>query len=396
MMTALGASNLTREELIGRAREMIPTLRERAPECEARGRILESTNRDFHDAGFYRIYQPRRYGGLEADFQLQVDIGAETGQGCGSSTWVLTILASHSWVVGMMDERAQDDVWRDDNEALVANSFPVGGATTKRVKGGYELNGTWTFSSGIDVSTWSCLNVMVPNAGGPPIHHFMMVPKSDIRVIDNWDSNGLRGTGSKDIVLEDVFVPDYRTLNTHKARGGPTPGSAVNPNPLYKIPLFGGFTMGIIPPAIGLALGALDILIKRMTGRVSSTGFKLADSQAVQLRLAEAASEIECARLLMNADCAEFERIAASGEEPTDERRVRYRKNAGYAATLCMRAIDRLLPLVGANGLGFNDPIQRAWRDIHAVSAHFALTWDTQATQYGGVLLGKPPADPKL
>ncbi|MGE5146368.1 MAG: acyl-CoA dehydrogenase, partial [Candidatus Eiseniibacteriota bacterium] len=181
-MAVLGASNLTREELIGRARDMIPVLRERAPECEKLGRILDSTNRDFHDAGFYRMYQPRRYGGLEADFQLQVDIGAETGQGCGSSTWVLTILASHSWVVGMLDERAQDDVWGEDNETLVANSFPAPGAKVDRVKGGYKLSGTWTFSSGIDVSEWSCLNTMVAAKGAAPVHHFMMVPKSDMTV----------------------------------------------------------------------------------------------------------------------------------------------------------------------------------------------------------------------
>ena len=138
-MAVLGASNLTRDELIGRAREMIPTLRERATETETLGRILDSTNRDFHDAGFYRMYQPRRYGGLEADSQLQVDIGAETGQGCGSSTWVLTILASHAWVTGMMDERVQDEVWRDISTNPADNVY-----FELRTEAGEVALGLWT------------------------------------------------------------------------------------------------------------------------------------------------------------------------------------------------------------------------------------------------------------
>jgi 3-hydroxy-9,10-secoandrosta-1,3,5(10)-triene-9,17-dione monooxygenase len=385
-----------RHALIARARALIPRLRERAAECETLRRLPDATQRDFLEADLYRLYLPRRYGGFESDYQLQVDIAAEIGRGCGSSAWVLSILASHSWVQGMMPPEAQDEVWARDPDALIASAFPARGATARAIAGGMVLDGQWSFASGVDVCTWAHFNVLLPQERGPPVHYFVAVPRADYTVIDDWYTVGMRGTGSKSIAVANLFVPAHRGLNTHDCVGGATPGSAVNPGTLYRMPLFALFGHGIAGPAVGIARGAFDAICEPMAARRSQAGVAVAEQPTVQLRLAEASAEIDAARALLKEASDDAAAYAARDAIPPLAARVRYRRNGAYAGTLCQRAVERLYPLAGANGLAEASPFQRSLRDIHACCAHIALTWDVQAANYGGVLLGRPSSDPKL
>jgi 3-hydroxy-9,10-secoandrosta-1,3,5(10)-triene-9,17-dione monooxygenase len=390
-------SNTTRDALIGRARDMIPELRARAAEAEALRRLPDATNRAFHDAGLYRLYQPARYGGYEADYQLQIDVAAEIGRGCGSSAWVQSILASHSWVQGMLGQEAQDEVWAKSPEAIIASAFPSRGATATVVEGGLVVDGRWSFASGVDHCEWTHLNVMVPRPGQPPQHYFAAVPASDYTIVDDWHVAGMRGTGSKSIDLQKVFVPAYRALDTHACVGAPTAGSALSPGPLFRMPLFALFAHGIVGPAVGMALGALDCVLEPMrAARQSQGGLVVGALPTVQVRLAEATAEIDAARALLQAASDEATALAVANTVPPLEQRVRWRRNGAYAGTLCLRAVERLYPLAGANGLGEASPFQRAFRDIHGACAHIALTWDVQGANYGGVLLGAASTDPKL
>jgi 3-hydroxy-9,10-secoandrosta-1,3,5(10)-triene-9,17-dione monooxygenase len=394
-MTA--SANPTRDEIIGRARELIPVLRERAAEAEALRRLPDATNRAFHETGLYRLYQPRRYGGYEADYQLQIDVAAELGRGCGSSAWVQSILASHSWVHGMLGQEAQDEVWGNAPEAIIASAFPSRGASATPVEGGFVVDGRWSFTSGVDHCEWSHLNLLVPRPGQPPQHYFAAVPARDYTIKDDWHVAGMRGTGSKSIELTKIFVPAHRALDTHRCVGGPTAGSALSPGPLFRMPLFALFAHGIVGPAVGMALGALDeVLAPLRAARKSQAGLTVGGLPTVQLRLAEASAEIEAARALLRAASDEATALAAADIVPPLEQRVRWRRNGAYAGSLCLRAVERLYPLAGANGLAEASPFQRTFRDIHGACAHIALTWDVQGANYGGVLLGAASTDPKL
>ena len=221
----------TRDEMIRRARNLVPKLKERAGETERLRRIHPDTVQDFHDEGLWRVHQPARVGGYELDYGLYVDIGEELGRACGSTAWVWANLVSHHWMLGMFVEEAQNEVWGEDSDTLIGSAlvYPCGTATP--VDGGYRLSGRWPFSSGVDPSTWVMLGGMVPAERGddPPTPLIMVVRKSDLEVIDTWDVVGLVGTGSHDVSCTDLFVSEHLTLSPREVRGGPTPGSVINP-----------------------------------------------------------------------------------------------------------------------------------------------------------------------
>lgn len=388
---------MDRQELIERARRLVPALRERAPHAEELRRLPDTTQQDLIHSGLYRIYLPRAYGGYELDYQLQVDIAAELGRGCGSTAWVWSIVASHSWVHGMMDPRAQDEVWSADPDALIASAFPAAGAAVTPTGDGYLLDGTWSFASGIDVCDWVHLNLLVPASEWGPAHHrFALVATADCAPVDDWYAAGLRGTGSRSLRVSGVHVPAYRTLATQECTGAPTPGSARNPGPLYRMPLFALFAHGIAGPAVGIASGGLELALEQVRGGVARSGTALSGQPTVQVRLAEASAEIDAARALLGTASEQATAAAQAGAEPPLADRVRWRRDGAYAATLCLRAAQRLHPLAGARSLTEQHPYQRVLRDIHAACAHVALTWDVQAANYGGVLAGLPSSDPKL
>ncbi len=225
-------------EMIERARAMIPVLLDRARQAEQDRAVPRETFEQFSEAGFFRIHQPERYGGLGWDIAMMVRLGAELGQGCGSSCWIFSNLAVQSWILGMNNPAVQEDVWGENAEALVASSFPAKGGRVVRAEGGLIANGLWSFASGVDFADWNNMQVFVPPADGdgPPEHRFALVPKSDYEIVDDWFSPGLAATGSRSISLDNVFIPDHRTIPSTKLMGGASPGSEINPGALYRIP----------------------------------------------------------------------------------------------------------------------------------------------------------------
>ena len=198
-----------RDEIIQRARDIVPRLREAARQAELDRTISDAVHRDFLAAGFYRILQPRRFGGLELDLASMVDIAAELGRGCGSSAWIFTNLAVQAWVNGMKDPRAQQELWGDRPDTLASSAYPGRDARITAVDGGFEVHGTWNYSSGIDFADWINLQIFLRDEGSPPRHLFAAIPKSSCSVIDDWFVTGLAGTASRSIVIEGSFIPDY-------------------------------------------------------------------------------------------------------------------------------------------------------------------------------------------
>ena len=385
--------------LLERARKLVPVLRERAAAAERLRRIPDETDRDFRAAGFYRALQPKMFGGAELDYGMHTELAAEVSRACPSSGWALGITASHAWIFGMFPPEAQKEFWGADPEAAIATSFFGEKVTVAREAGGFRLKGRWKFSSNVDHCQAALLMAILPppGPGGRPSAYFLFVPQRDYRVEDTWHAAGLMATGSNDVVVEDALVPAHYALDIASACAGKAPGGQFHANPLYRLPLYAVFPYTLVGTALGAAQGALEHVVDMLHGRSTVVGqIKLREQPSIQMRVAEAAAEINAARALLWQDRARFNQLAKAGQFPDVAERAGYRLNLGYACKLCVAAVERLYPLGGAQGLSAADPLQRAWRDTHAVSAHIALVWDVQAANYGAVRLGLPCPDPRI
>ena len=382
--------------LVAAARAMVPALAERARQTELDRRISDETHEEFRVAGFYRSLQPARYGGLELDYGAQTAFARELGRACASSGWVGSILACHGWIAGMFPDEAQAEIWADDPDAAIATSFLPVGATVDKAGNSLRLSGRWRFSSGVDHCGWAILLVMIPSDNGPPEALFVLVDLADCTVEEAWNSAGLAATGSNDIVVDAVDVPPHRIVRLLNLRGEETPGSKANGSYLYRLPLFAVFPFNIIGPALGAARGALESVVDDMTTRQSVTGADVTRVATVHQRIGRAPALLAAAAALMDSLRSDIVTKGSAGEDYSMQVRARYRLNLGHVAQSCCEAVDELLPLTGGRGLETTHPMQRAWRDVHAVAQHIGLVWDLQTGLYGNVLLGHGSPDPKL
>lgn len=380
---------MSHADAVQRARALIPVLKARTAEAETLRQIPEQSVHDLQDTGLFRILQPRRFGGSELPFKALVDVGAIVAQGCGSTAWVYANLASHHWMLGMWESRAQEEIWGDSPDVLIASAFVFPAGHAYCVEGGYRLSGHWKFSSGIDSCRWTMVGAIVhDDATGEGEYRMFLLPKQDYQQIDTWFVAGLKGTGSKDIVVKDAFVPAYRTLAVADVLGSATPGSAVNPGPLYRVPPFDLFPYVVGGVALGIAEGAIASFSAETVTRLAAySSTRMADYATVQVRLAEASAAVYAARLVMSSRCDQAMEIAQKGRPSLDEK-VAFRRDGAYAARLCTRAVDVLFEASGGDALYDLRDIQRAFRDVHAANNHAALTWDVAASLYGKVALG--------
>jgi 3-hydroxy-9,10-secoandrosta-1,3,5(10)-triene-9,17-dione monooxygenase len=379
--------------MIARAKTLIPRLRDRASRTEELRRLPPETERDLHDTGLFRIVQPKRVGGSELDYVALVDCADVIGRADASAAWNFANLASHHWMLGMFDKRAQDLVWDKDADALIASSFIFPAGRARKVDGGYRLRGCWPFSSGVDSCEWNMLASVVSSddeADGIEYRIFLL-NKNDYKINDTWNAAGLRGTGSNDVEVEDAFVAAPMTVAVNELAGGPTPGSAVNPNALYALPVFSLFPYVLSGVALGNAQACLDDYVEVARHRASTYNrAKLGDLQSTQIKIAEASSKIDAARLIMRATCIEAMAEAGRGHVPNIATKTRLRRDGAYSVNLCTEAVSLLFSASGARGLFTTGALQRQFRDAHAINSHIAFNFDAAGTNYGRVALGLP------
>jgi 3-hydroxy-9,10-secoandrosta-1,3,5(10)-triene-9,17-dione monooxygenase len=379
--------------MIARAKALIPQLRDRASKTEDLRRLPKETERDLHEAGLFRILQPKRVGGSEFDYVALVDCADAIGQADASAAWNLANLSSHHWMLGMFDKRAQDLVWNKDVNALIASSFIFPAGRARKVDGGYVLRGSWPFSSGVDSSEWNMLASVVSSddeADGIEYRVFLL-SRSDYTIKDTWNASGLRGTGSNDVEVNDAFVAEPMTVAVHELAGGPTPGSAVNPNPLYALPVFSLFPFVLSGVALGNAQACLDDYVDLARHRASTYNrTRLGDLQSTQIKIAEASSKIDAARLIMRSTCIAAMADARRGHVPDTAAKTRTRRDGAFSVNLCTEAVSLLFAASGARGLATSGALQRQFRDAHAINSHIAFNFDAAGTNYGRVALGLP------
>ena len=387
------------DEMMSRARALKPALAERAEMCERLRRLPDETERDLHEAGLFRIAQPKRVGGAELDVRIFVDAAAEMAKVCPSTAWNFGNLASHHWMLGYCDPRIQDEIWDVSPDTLIATSlaFPCGKG--RKVDGGWEVTGRWPLSSGVDNSDWNMLGFIVRDGDdGPPVdHRFALCHRSQYEIIDTWHAVGLAGTGSKDVATTKLYVPEYRTISAWAMNGKPHAGSAVNPGPLWRLPLLALGPYVLSGVMLGCAQGAYETVVGAARKRnATSTGQPVGATQSIQIKVAEASARIDTAEMLMRGVCDHAMAVARSGQEPQHADKLRYRRDGFFSVRLSFEAVNILMNVAGSSGLYLKNSMQRLFRDAHACNAHVMFSPDVQAPLFGAHQLGMSGPPPLM
>jgi resorcinol 4-hydroxylase (FADH2) len=387
----------TAGELIARAKAMIPEIRELAEATEVNRTISPKIIAKIRDAELLRTCRPKEFGGFEHDAVVALEIALAVSTACASTGWVLNGALSNGISFGHFPIEAQRELWADGADPFSCACFAPTG-TAMPTDGGFVLSGKWSFASGCDHSSWIRLGafIMKPETAPPHDGAFFLLPISDVEIDDNWYVCGLSGTGSKNVIVREAFVPHHRVLLFADTRSGCTPGSQYHNNPLYHLPLLVlGATM-LASTAVGAAKGALEAYLAMTTGRktrgaLAGGGLAMAEFATVQLRIAEASAAVEAAEMILMTDLRQTTEKLQGGAEITVADRIRCRRNQAYATKLAVQAVEALNASTGGFGLMLSNPVQRAWRDVNAVARHVSLNWDAVGTMYGQHAFGLEP-----
>jgi 3-hydroxy-9,10-secoandrosta-1,3,5(10)-triene-9,17-dione monooxygenase len=386
---------LTPEELLRRARELGPVLRERQAATEAAGRLLDETHRLFVEGGFYRMIQPRRFGGYEFSLRDFVEVMIEISRGCPSSGWVLALTSGHPHLLAHFSEQAQAEVYGADGDARVPGR-PVQAGDALSVEGGYVLSGAWDYASGCDHATHFMASGIV-RGSEPPHLLWLLIDRADFSIVDNWDVIGLRGTGSKRVACENVFVPEHRTITAVGTGDEPWPGWGTHENPLYAGGLFSLLFFELAAIAIGVARGAIDVYEEVLrTKPLDIPPFVLrgaVDEYQHHLGRAVGLADVAEAALLEATDryLAQAERAFQAGR-PADEAGEETRRLIlleQQCIRLASEAVDLLFRTGGTSGARAGSPMANAMLAVTMLRTHMGLQWDRTMTNLGRLRLGQ-------
>jgi 3-hydroxy-9,10-secoandrosta-1,3,5(10)-triene-9,17-dione monooxygenase len=361
--------------VLASARALAPVLAQRSAQTTAARSVPAQTIADFRDAGFFRVLQPKRFGGLQLDFPVFANLVRELAHGCGSSAWVYAVMGELGWVMAMFPEEGQAEVWNDPSAVGCAAVDPAGRA--ERVAGGWRLTGQWRFVSGSDHAQW----VMVTAPADDAVRQFL-VQRSELTTIDDWHVLGLIGTGSRTLVAADVFVPEARSITQQGMLEGTAPGSAVHTDyATCRAPRRYLTAFSLSPVPIGLAERALALTLDAVTKRIAS-GAAIPERDTLQLRIGEAVAKIEAARAIFDNCLRDADARLAAGDTINDRDVQRHRMIAAFMVRLARSAIDGLCGVSGSGWLFDQHPLQMIFRDVIAAATHRAMNFDTNAKAY--------------
>lgn len=382
----------SRWEALEKARLLAPNIRARAARTEADRRVPEETITELRQSGLFGITTPTMFGGSELGFASLLEITAEIASACGSSGWVFGVLAGHSWMLNLFPLEAQQDV-RSDPDALTATVFRLGGYTVP-VEGGYRLTqGEGRFCSGIDHAAWVIVGSSVQHQDGRNEPYFFLVPRTDIEIIDDWFTAGMRGTGSRTIRVADSFIPSHRAVTLEDMLAGTTPGAKVHNAPLYRMPFQDIAPFSLVGAPIGMARGALRAFTESLAQRIAALPVEqAAEYSATLARVAIAGADIDASFALVLEDAQRIDSAKDSSELSALER-ARIPRDWAYAAQKCRYATSSLFEACGGSSVYDTSDMQRIWRDVNSAAQHFAFTWDMAMTAYGRAAVGLPSSN---
>jgi len=362
------------ERVIDRLMNMADQLREQAAEAEKTGRLTDQTTKAMKEAGSIRLLQTAKYGGYEVHPREFAETVMATASLDPAAGWITGVVAVHPYQLAYADPRVAEEIWAQDFDTWVASPYAPQGLA-KPVDGGYMFTGHWQFSSGTDQCDWIILGAMLADADGkpsmPPRMLHMILPRKDYEIVeDSWNVVGLRGTGSKDIIVRDAFVPAYRTMDATEVMDGTAQRKAGMTKPLYLMPWSTMFPLGITAAVVGIAEGALAAHLDYQRDRVAATGTAIKDDPYVMYAIGEAAADINAARQELLANVDRIYDIVDAGREVSFHDRAVGRRTQIRAAWRAVMAVDQIFARSGGNALRMDKPLQRYWRDAHAGLNH--------------------------
>lgn len=385
-------SPLTVEDLVARAAALGPKLAERRAKTNEMRRLPDETVADLIDNDLIRACQPARFGGPELPFGAHTDVAMELARHCSSTGWVAGILGSHDWWFAKCHPDVQEEIWGADPKAWIAGAFAAKKTDAKAVDGGFQLSGEWVFGSGVIAEGWFAVMAFVPQPEGPPDPTMMILPAGDFTINPVWDPPGLAGTGSHNVVVDDVFVPAYRATSFKDLNKSKSIGQTLNTGWTYNLGMPRCVQYSVAGPVIGMARAALDAFCESIKVRSSIVdGKKLNGFATLQVRVAESSAEIDAAQDIYDADMRILRGIAQNDREMTQQEQYRIRRNCAYLSLLCRRATHRLTEALGAGGLNRSNPVHQFNLDVLGATGHQALSWDGNAVPYGKLMLGLDP-----
>jgi alkylation response protein AidB-like acyl-CoA dehydrogenase len=375
-------------EMIERARTLVPVLAAREAEAIAGREIPSTTMDDFRSSGLMRILQPKRFGGLEGSVALFSRIAQELANGCASSAWVYTVFGEHAWIVAGMPEQAQVDVWGNNPDAVASSSLAPR-SVASLVEGGFRLSGRFPFSSGCGHAQWAILGAFSSESGRD--QRYMLVPMSEVRIIDDWEVIGLRATGSKTLELDDVFIPEHRTVLVSELIKGTPPGATVHPDyPLLTAPRYYQCVYSQMSVAITLGRRAVDDVAATLRDRFSGGDRKVAGSDMVQIKFAQSAAEVDAANLIFDTGRqASSDAVAQRRTISAEEIAARHR-DVAFVHQLVRTAVERLCDIMGTSWVYDRSRLQSYLRDILTMSTHGVVNPQLAIAPYGRLRLCGP------
>jgi alkylation response protein AidB-like acyl-CoA dehydrogenase len=389
-LTKAEVAALTPEIVRERVTALKPMISEHAAEAERLGYPHPKVWDAIRATGFFYHFVPKKYGGCEfgvEDFFLTSRVIAEA---CASTGWAATFLVEHNWIASLYPEKAQEEFFANGRYLMApAVSTPPGMAT--RVPGGYKVTGRWRYGSGVMHSD-RCIGQALVQGDDKPDLHWMAFSLSDAQVLDTWHVQGLVATGSNDIVVNDLFVPEHMVVRTSDMQNGTTPGAKIHSNPIYRMPSTGFLALVTSAPGIGAARGAVEIFRERLkTRKVVGTQTILSEKPNMQIMLAKADIMVSTAELLLQTCAREVFELATRGETKNAAARMEIVARNCYAARVARDAVRLIIDNSGSSVHYLTDPLQRISRDVNVVCSHLIQDFESLAEQHGRSLLGLPP-----
>jgi 3-hydroxy-9,10-secoandrosta-1,3,5(10)-triene-9,17-dione monooxygenase len=381
-----------RDTLLARAAAIRPILERNAEETDARRRLADGNVQALKDSGLCRLMVPLRFGGYQTSIRTYIDVLAEVGRGCGSTSWVASLVNVCAWLAALFPEKAQADIWSGNPDAWVAGSLAPNGEAVP-VDGGWRVTGRWPWASGSLHAQWGACGIHMKNDRGEMANFGLsLMPMSDLRVEDTWFMAGMKGTGSNTIVAKDVFVPEHRFLPYPNAFAGKY-RTEFGDEVVYRAALVPVTVLILAPSQLGVARAALDHAVaKAPTRGITHTNFATqAESSGFQMQVAEAAMKIDTATLHAQRAAHDLDRAAAEHRHMDLTARARVRMDTALAAKHCRDAVELLVAAHGTSSLADSNRMQRLWRDVHTASHHAITEWQINLEVYGKALLGIEP-----
>jgi alkylation response protein AidB-like acyl-CoA dehydrogenase len=378
--------NLTFEDLLQAAKDLVPLLRERAAETDRERRVSDEVYRRLQDAGLFHMLKPKKYGGYELGEHEHAQIVMTLAQGCASTAWVYSILAGDVFLILSYPEEVIDEIWSQDSYATLAGNTNMNQkAKVERVAGGYRLSGSWGFCSGSDFSEWLVFNAP---AGEDGSSHFFLVPREEATTVDDWYPTGMRGTGSRTQVVEDVFVPDRRVLPMSQFGHWSEGFRAVHPtfDLLHTtVPPVGLFDFAAV--AVGAAWGAVEHFAATAASSTRVAGllggaYRMTDSDYIATEFAEAAGDVQMAMHTIHRQSAVASERARLRRPTTELEIATGHRDYALVTRTALRSVNRIYSLVGAKAGKPDHPVSLAKRDIEMLSHHVTLNWLQSAKEY--------------